>query len=110
MSDSNGKLLVYASKSPSQAIVVEGVNLAVAKIAQLFNLGSDTVLFDEEGLPIYVYYKNGREDPVPIYCNKRKEIDSSEVYDSLRKMIYVLSFHPKFSMLKSVRKDITRFS
>jgi hypothetical protein len=61
-------------------------------------------------ITIYVYYKNGEEEPIPVYCDKNGKTNTQEVYRALRKMMFVLSFHPKHSALKEIRKEIMLFS
>ena len=86
------------------------MRVAVEKMAKLLNLNFEVVTFDEKFTPIYVYYKNGEEEPIPVYCDKSGKIDAQEVYGALWKMMFVLSFHPKHSALKEIRKEAMLFS
>jgi tRNA U34 2-thiouridine synthase MnmA/TrmU len=106
----NGKLLVYASSFTSRGGRLKSVSTATARMAKMLNLNVEVVTFREKFAPIYVYYKNGEEEPIPIYCNKNEKSDIQEICASLRKMMFVLSFHPKHSALKRIRKEIIRFS
>lgn len=110
LENSNGKLLVYASGDIYSEKRFSSVSGAVEKIARLLRLNFEVVTYKEEVAPIYVYYKNGEEDPVPIYCNKGEEASVKEVYSALRSMMFVLSFHPRYSALKQIRKRIMLFS
>ncbi|MDI6905427.1 MAG: hypothetical protein QMD13_08105 [Candidatus Bathyarchaeia archaeon] len=58
----------------------------------------------------WLSYKNGDEEPIPIYCHKNGESSIEEVYEALRNMMFVLSFHPKHSALKQIRKEVMLFS
>ena len=106
----NGKLLVYASIFASRGKRLKSVSIAAEKTAELLELDVKIITFSEEFAPIYVYYKNGDEKPIPIYCHKSGESNIQEIYKALRNMMFVLSFHPKHSTLKQIRKDVMRFS
>lgn len=106
----NGKLLVYASSFASRGKLLKSVSIAAEKTAELLKLDVEVITFSEEFAPIYVYYRNGDEDPIPIYCHKSGESDIQEIYKVLRNMMFVLSFHPKHSTLKQIRKDVIQFS
>jgi hypothetical protein len=110
LENSNGKLLVYASGFISDEKRFSSVSGAAEKIAKLLSLNFEVVTCEEEVAPIYVYYKNGEEDPVPIYCDKGETATVKEVYSALRSMIFVLSFHPRYLALKQMRKRIMQFS
>jgi len=106
----NGKLLVYASSVAQSERRLQSVSVATEKVAKLLNLPMEVVTFREEFNPIYVYYKNGDEEPIPIYCHKGREFNMQKIYKTLRNMMFVLSFHPKHSALKPIRKEATVFS
>jgi len=79
-------------------------------MAQLLRLNFEVVTFKKSFSPIYVYYKCGNEEPVPIYCNNNVQSGVDEIYSALRGMMFVLSFHPKHAALRQVRKAIMQFS
>lgn len=79
-------------------------------MAKLLNAGFEIKTFGKRFRPIYVYYKNGDEEPIPIYCSNSEESDTQEVYVALRNMMFVLSFHPKHEALRQARREIIRFS
>ena len=106
----NGKLLVYASSFVSHGKQLKSVSIATEKIAKLLKLDVEVVAFREKFAPVYVYYKNGDEEPIPIYCHKNGESNMQEIYKALRNMMFVLSFHPKHSALKQIRKEVMLFS
>ncbi len=105
-----GKLLVYTSSFSSSDSQLKPVSIAAEKLARLLNVNIEVRTFDERFAPIYVYYKNGEEEPIPIYCNNGGETSIKEVCAALRNMMFVLSFHPKHSALRQMRKEIMRFS
>jgi hypothetical protein len=87
------------------------ISMATEKIAKVLRLNVEVVTRGGESAPIYVYYKSGDEDPIPIYCDQGKSpTDPREVCASMRNMMFVLSFHPKHSALKQARKEIMLFS
>lgn len=104
LSDSNGKLMVYVSNLASCERRLEHVKAAVEKIAKLLKLTFEIVTLSEKITPIYVYYKNGEEEAIPVYCDKGVKTNTQEIYRALRNMMFVLSFHPKHPDLKEIRK------
>ncbi len=86
------------------------VSTAAKKITNLLDLDLEVIIFKERFAPIYVYYKNGDDEPIPIYCDKDEKFDIKEICTALRNMMFVLSFHPKHSALRQFRKEIMRFS
>jgi hypothetical protein len=110
LENSNGKLLVYASGFTSNEKRFDSVSMAAEKMAKMLDLNFEIVTLEENVTPIYVYYKNGDEDPIPLYCDKNGEPTINEVYTVLRNMMFVLSFHPKHSILKQLRKSVIQFS
>jgi len=84
--------------------------MAAEKMAKLLKLNFEVITFKEKTTPIYVYYKNGDEEPIPIYCDKDGKANIQEIYTVLRNMMFVLSFHPKNLTLRQIRKKIMQFS
>ena len=105
-----GKLLVYAPDLVSCKRQLKFISDATRKMATLLKLNFEVVIFTEKFMPIYVYYKNGDDEPIPIYCSNNDGFSNDEVCASLRNMMFVLSFHPKHSTLRHIRKEIMRFS
>jgi len=110
MLDNSGKLFVYASAFTSRQKRLKPVSVAAEKMARLLRLSFEVKTFRERFTPIYVYYKNGDEEPIPIFCSNDAQSDMQEVYSALRNMMFVLSFHPKHSALRLARKEIIQFS
>ena len=102
--------MIYASSLALSEKRLQSVSVAAEKIAELLKLRMEVVTFGEEFGPIYVYYKNGDDEAIPIYCDKGGEFDMQVIYKALRNMMFVLSFHPKHSVLKQIRKEVMLFS
>jgi len=105
-----GKLLVYASSVASCRRRLKSVSAAVEKTAKRLSLDVEIVALKDKVAPIFVYYKNGDEEPVPLYCDKNQTPTIENVCNALRGMMFVLSFHPKYPALRKIRKEIMRFS
>jgi hypothetical protein len=87
------------------------VRTATEKTAKLLNLEFEMVRFRNSFSQIYVYYECGDGgEPIPLYCDKGKVGDLQDICATLRKMVFVLSFHPKHSALKQARGAIMRLS
>ncbi|MEM3000355.1 MAG: hypothetical protein QXV09_06300 [Candidatus Bathyarchaeia archaeon] len=108
--NSFGKLLVYAPTDAASKKRLKFVQAAAEETAKLLKLELEVVKFRKSLSPIYVYYENGDEEPIPLYCDKGKINDLQEICATLRKMMFVLSFHPRHSALKHVRGAIMRLS
>jgi len=106
----HGKLLVYISNMEARRERLEAVRVAVEKTARILNLDVKVVPLKNANMPIYIYYKDDVNEPVPLYCEKESENSTEKVCAALRSMMFVLSFHPKYSALKKIRKEIIRFS
>lgn len=105
-----GKLLVYASSLSSCENRLKPVSKAAEMMADLLKMDVEVKKFRKKFNSIYVYYKQGEEEPVPLYCNNGEELNVEDVYVALRNMMFVLSFHPKNLMLRRARKEIMQFS
>jgi len=105
-----GKLLVYASSSSVEDERLQSVNEAAGRMAKLLDLDFEIVTLKKQFESIYVYYKNGDEDPIPIYCNKGDTANIHEICKALRSMMFLLSFHPRHTALRQARKEIIQFS
>ena len=106
-----GKLLVYASSDAPHKKRLRSVRTATEETAKLLNLDFEVVRFRNSFSQIYVYYECGDGgEPIPLYCDEGKAGNLQEICATLRKMVFVLSFHPKHSALKQVRCAIMRAS
>jgi hypothetical protein len=111
LKNNSGKLLVYASTDVPRKKRLASVRTATEKTAKLLNLEFEMVRFRNSFSQIYVYYECGDGgEPIPLYCDKGKAGDLQDICATLRKMVFVLSFHPKHSALKQVRGAIMRLS
>lgn len=108
MDCSVGELFVYASCFSQKRM--KPVSMAAEKMAKLLKLNFEIKTFRKNFTPIYVYYKTGDEEPIPIYCSNNGQSRMDEVCEALRNMMFVLSFHPKHRALRRIRKDIMQFS
>ncbi len=105
-----GKLLVHASSGCSQKSRLHQVKKAAEKTARMLDMGYEVVSSNRIYSPIYVYYENGDDEPIPIYCDEGKEFELQEICATLKNMMFVLSFHPQNSALKRARPAIMRLS
>ena len=107
----SGKLMVYASTGLPSRKRLESVREAAKETAKRLNLDFEMVRFDRAASPIYVYYEEGDgEEPVPLYCDEGKRSDLEEISSTLRNMMFVLSFHPKHSVLRQMRDELLKLS
>jgi hypothetical protein len=102
--------MVYSSDEETQAKKLESIQTATKKTAQMLNMNFESIKFKDNYSKIFVYYDNGIDDPIPLYCDKGKKEKTRDICTSLRKMMFVLSFHPKHSALKHVRNSIMTLS
>jgi hypothetical protein len=106
-----GKLMVYASTGIPSRKRLDSVRNAAKETAKRLNLDFEMVRFERASSPIYVYYEeNDEEEPIPLYCDEGKMSGLEEISNKLRSMMFVLSFHPKHSALKEMRKELLKLS
>ncbi len=106
-----GKLMVYASTGIPSRKRLESVKTAAKETAKKLNLDFEMVRLDRAPSPIYVYYEESDGDePIPLYCDEGKMSGLEEISDKIRNMMFVLSFHPKHSMLKGMRSELLKLS
>jgi hypothetical protein len=107
----SGKLMVYASTGLPSKKRLESVREAARETAKRLNLDFEMVRFERSASPIYVYYEEGdSQEPIPLYCDEGKISDLEEISSALRKMMFVLSFHPKHSALAQMRSELLKLS
>jgi hypothetical protein len=106
-----GKLMVYASTGVPCRKRLDSVRSAAQETAKRLNLDFEMVRFDKAASPIYVYYEEtDGVEPIPLYCDEGKKSDLDEICSALRSMMFVLSFHPKHSELRQLRREILKLS
>jgi hypothetical protein len=105
-----GKLMVYASTGAPHKRRLQSVRTAAEETARRLNLDFEMVNFEKRASQIYVYYEDGGDEPVPLYCDEGKQLDLCEISAKLRKMMFVLSFHPKHSVLRQMRTELMAVS
>ncbi|MCK4933777.1 hypothetical protein KAS06_03815 [Candidatus Bathyarchaeota archaeon] len=102
--ENSRKFLVYTSDAP-HTNRLRVVGAAVSKIANSLKL--DTEFSPKRKLlSIYVYYRSEAGDEIPIYCDWGKSWGEEDVCRAIRSMMFVLSFHPNHSSLRSARKEM----
>lgn len=102
MIESGGKFLIYASNSPLPERL-RIIGSAVAKVANSLSL--ETELSPRRKLlSIHVYYRSETGDEIPVYSDWGKAWKEEEIYRAIRNMMFVLSFHPHHSNLKTIRE------
>jgi len=104
MLENNGKFMIYASNKPSLERL-RIVGSAVAKVANSLKLETK-VSPKRKLLSIYVYYKGDAGDEIPVYCDWGKNWNEEDVYRAIKNMMFVLSFHPRHSRLRAIRKEV----
>ena len=105
-----GKLMVYTSTAAPHRKRLQSVKTATEETAKHLNLGFEVVRFRKNFSQIYVYYENGEDEPIPIYCDEGKTSGMQEIRATLKNMMFVLSFHPAHSALRNTRKGLMGFS
>jgi hypothetical protein len=106
-----GKLMVYASTGVPRGKRLESVRTAAKETAKRLNLDFEMVRLDRASSPIYIYYEAGYGDePIPLYCDEGKLSGLEEICGKIRNMMFVLSFHPKHSVLKEMRSELLKLS
>ena len=109
--ENNGKLMIYASNGSPQGKRLDSVRSATQQTAKRLNLSFEMVKLNSSASPIYVYYEDdGVDEPIPLYCDEGKRSGLDEISSTLRSMMYVLSFHPKHTALRHIRKEILKLS
>jgi hypothetical protein len=108
--NTSGKLMVYASTGAPHKKRLQSVRTATEETARRLNLDFEMVNFEKQVAQIYVYYEDGCDEPVPIYCDEGKQLDLAEISANLRNMMFVLSFHPKHSTLRQIRTELMAVS
>jgi len=103
--------MVYASTGGPSKKRLESVRDAAKETARRLNLDFEMVRFERASSPIYIYYEElDVDEPIPLYCDEGKMSGLEEISSKLRSMMFVLSFHPKHSVLREMRKEILKLS
>ena len=109
--ENGGKLMVYASTGSPSKKRLKSVRTATQKTAKRLNLSFEMVKTSGAASPIYVYYEgDAGDEPIPLYCDTGKMSGLEEICSALRSMMFVLSFHPKHTALRQMRREILRLS
>ena len=104
MHENSGRFMIYASRRPNiQRLKIVGS--AVAKVADALELETE-VSPRKKLLSIYVYYKGDAGEEIPVYCDWGKSWKEDDVCRAIKSMMFVLSFHPQHSSLRTIRKEV----
>jgi len=99
----NGKLLIYA---PPNTDRLNPIRSAASKIAEPLEMQIQVVPTTQT-FPAYVYYeRDDDQERIPLYCDSQKTLGESEIYQSMRSILFALSFHPKHPALMTARKEL----
>lgn len=96
------KFLIYAPVSLGCRRRLRVVRRAASKVAERLGLGIEVNETDRVR-STYVFYLEGDRGEVPVYCDLGKDWDEEKVYDSIRSIVYALSFLPEYTGLQLVR-------
>ena len=99
-----GKILVYAPDN-NGFIGIKSVENAANKIARRLKLGLE-IIQRADLKSVWVYFESCDGQLIPVYFNYWPDCSEEEVYMKIRNMMFVLSFHPRFNGLKSIRREI----
>jgi hypothetical protein len=102
----NGKLLIYTPQTMDRQERLKAIKSAASKIAEPLKLQIQIIPLTKK-FPTYVYYMR-EDDPekIPIYCDSQKTQREKEIYQSMKTILFTLSFHPKHSALLTARKKM----
>ncbi len=108
--NASAKLTVHAptGTSPNQRLL--SVKMATEAMARHLDLDFEVVRQTKSASPIYVYYENGNDEPIPLYCDEGKTGSKEEISSKIKNMMFVLSFHPRHTTLKQARKALLAYS
>lgn len=96
------KLLIRTPVSLGYGNRLRIVNGAASKIAEKLGLNVEVTDTDKVLSP-YVFYMKGDAEAVPVYCDLGKDWDEERIYDSIRSVVYALSFLPQHEDLHPIR-------
>jgi len=110
MLSANGTLLIYTPHFHADHTRARIVGSAVSKIAHTIKMDIE-VARRKKILSVYVYYRTETGDEkIPVYCDWGKDWSEEDVYHAIKSVMFTLSFHPKHSSLRVIRKDLCTFS
>lgn len=105
MLSTNGKFLIYTSNISNRKRL-QIISSAVSKMAETLRLEIE-VAKKRKLLSTYVYYRDYYDkEEIPIYCDWGKNWNEKEIYDTIKSVMFALSFHPRHTTLQAIRKQI----
>jgi len=108
-----GRLLVYSSADYERKRL-RSISAAVRKMAKKLRLEVEVIKMEETRATLYatlyIFYEGENGESIPLYCDKNKDPSVESICRALRSMMFLLSFNPRYSALKRIRREIMRFS
>jgi len=105
MLSTNGKFLIYTPNFTNKRRL-QVIGSAVSKIAEALRLEIE-VAKKRKLLSTYVYYRDYYDkEEIPIYCDWGKNWNEREIYDTIKSVMFALSFHPRHTTLQAIRKQM----
>ena len=105
MLSTNGKFLIYTPNLTNKNRL-QVIDSAVSKIAGTLRLEIE-IAKKNKLLSTYVYYRGHYDkEEIPIYCDWGKNWNEKEIYETIKSIMFALSFHPKHTSLQIIRKQI----
>ena len=99
-----GKFLIYVPNSPDRKKRLDMVSKAVSKVAVKLGAKIEISETDRVTSPYVFYLNKENAKEMPIYCDLGKDWDEEKIYNSIRSIVYALSFLPQFNSLQFIRK------
>ena len=105
MFSSNGKFIIYTPKLTGTKRL-QIIGSAVTKIAETLKL-KIIVTKKNKLLSTYVYYiGHHNNEEIPVYCDWGKNWSENEIYNTIKSVMFTLSFHPKYKILENIRRYV----
>jgi len=102
----NGKLLIYTPQTTNRQERLKAIKSAASKIAEPLKLQIQ-IIHITKTFSTYVYYKKEDDsEKIPVYCDSQKNLREKEIYQSMKSILFTLSFHPQHSSLLTARKEL----
>lgn len=109
MLSTSEKLLIYTPRFSTYYDRAKVVGSAVAKIAQKIKMETE-VATKAKLLSVYVCYRSRDDEEIPVYSDWGKDWNEEDVSHAIKSVMFALSFHPKHSSLRAIRRELCAFS
>jgi len=100
-----GTFIIYAPPQGWREDRLEAVRRAVRRIAKTLGAGV-RVIRTPAAHTVYVFYRNGRAEDVPIYYDRDGRRGEEEVYRTAWSVVFALSFHPAYPALQRIQEGL----